>query len=325
MNFETIGPWLGFNVFVLAMLAIDLGIFHRKAHAVSFREASIWSVVWISLALMFNLGVYFWRGSETALEFLAGYLIEKSLSVDNIFVFVVIFTFFAVPPASQHRVLFWGILGALVMRGVFIAVGAVLLHEFHWIVYLFGAFLIFTGLRLGLGGEPEHHPERNPLLRLFRRLLPVTSHYDHDRFFVRQAGRLMATPLLLVLVVVESTDLLFAVDSIPAVFAVTEDPFIVYTSNVFAILGLRSLYFVFATLVPKFYYLRQGLAVILTFVGIKMVISDWYKIPISVSLLVIASVLAIAVVASFLRARRLPTSVAEAQPVTAESKTYHLK
>jgi tellurite resistance protein TerC len=302
---EGIWPWITFNVFVLALLALDLGVFHRKAHTVSLKEALIWSCVWIALALTFNVGLYFLQGPEPALQFLTGYLIEKSLSVDNIFVFVLLFSYFSVPAAYQHRVLFWGILGALIMRGILIGVGTVLLKEFHWIIYLFGAFLIFTGIRMGLHRDEDIHPERNPLLKLARRVFPVTEGYERDRFLVRRAGRWLITPLLLVLIVVETTDLVFAVDSIPAIFAVTDDPFIVYTSNVFAILGLRSLYFVFASIIHKFYYLKIGLAVILTFVGIKMVLgADLYKIPTVISLLVIALVLTIAVVASILRARR---------------------
>ncbi len=298
-------PWIGFNLFVLAMLAIDLGVFHRKAHSVLLKEASIWSVVWISLALIFNAGLYVLRGPEPALQFFTGWLIEKSLSVDNIFVFVLLFTYFRVPVAYQHRVLFWGILGALVMRGILIAVGAVLLEEFHWILYLFGAFLIFTGIRMGLQKETEVHPEKNPLLKLVRRVMPVTEDYERDRFVVRRAGQRMVTPLLLVLLIIESTDLVFAVDSIPAVFAVTQDPFIVYTSNVFAILGLRSLYFVFANVIDKFYYLKLGLSVILSYVGVKMLLADIYPIPSFVSLGVIALVLLIAILASILRARRM--------------------
>jgi tellurite resistance protein TerC len=299
-------PWVGFIGFVLAMLALDLGVFHRKTHSISLKEALIWSGVWIALALTFNAGLYFLRGPDTALQFFTGYLIEKSLSVDNIFVFVLLFTYFGVPAAYQHRVLFWGILGALVMRGILIAVGAVLLEEFHWVIYLFGAFLIFTGIRMGRQKETEVHPDTNPLLKLVRRVVPVTPDYVQARFIVRRAGRLMVTPLLLVLLVVESTDLVFAVDSIPAVFAVTQDPFIVFTSNVFAILGLRALYFVFANIIDKFYYLRIALAVILTFVGVKMVLEDVYPIPTFLSLVVIALVLAIAIVASLVRARRMP-------------------
>jgi tellurite resistance protein TerC len=301
----TIWVWIGFNLFVLAMLALDLGVFHRKAHAVSIKEAAIWSVVWITLAMAFNTGVYFFRGPEPALQFFTGYLIEKSLSVDNIFVFALLFSYFNVPAASQHRVLFWGILGALVMRGLLIVLGASLLDAFHWIIYLFGAFLIFTGIRMAFHKEMELHPERNPLLRLVRRVVPVTNEYERDRFIVRRAGQVLVTPLLLVLLVVETTDLIFAVDSIPAIFAVTRDPFIVYTSNVFAILGLRSLYFVFANVMDKFYYLKLGLAVVLSYVGVKMILTDIYHIPTALSLAVIAVVLAVAVVASIVRARRL--------------------
>jgi tellurite resistance protein TerC len=309
--------WVLFNLFVLGMLALDLGVFHRKAHTVSLKEASIWSVVWISLALLFNLGIFlYWdvmnpastyTNSEAALAFLTGYLIEKSLSVDNIFVFVLIFGAFAVPAAYQHRVLFWGILGALVMRAALIGIGSVLLKEFHWIIYLFGAFLVFTGVRMALHRK-EENPEdmqNNGLIRFFRRIMPVTDTYDGEKFFTRRNGVLMATPLFLVLLLVESTDLIFAVDSIPAIFAVTQDPFLVYTSNVFAILGLRSLYFLLAGVVDKFYYLKLGLAVVLVFVGTKMVLVDLYKIPVALSLGVIASILAISVVASLIRANRI--------------------
>lgn len=307
-------PLIIFNGFVLAMLALDLGVFHRHAHAVSVKEAAIWSAVWISLALLFNAGLYlFWdaifpqsglAGSEAALAFFTGYLIEKSLSVDNIFIFVLIFTYFAVPAAVQHRVLFWGILGALVMRGLLIAVGATLLKEFHWIIYLFGAFLIFTGIRMARHDDQAIDPGQNPLVRLLRRLLPITDHYEGDKFFVRRAGALLATPLLVVLVVVESSDLVFAVDSIPAIFAVTDNPFLVYTSNVFAILGLRSLYFLLAGVVGKFSYLKLGLAVVLVFVGVKMVLTDIYKIPVGLSLAVIAAILGISIAASLWRDRR---------------------
>ncbi|HEU4324940.1 MAG TPA: TerC family protein [Roseiflexaceae bacterium] len=308
--------WVGFNVFVLAMLALDLGVFHRHAHVVSIKEASIWSVVWISLALVFNGLIFlFWdqirpgsgyTNSEAGLAFLTGYLIEKSLSVDNIFVFVLIFTTFAVPAAYQHRVLFWGIIGALVMRGIMIAVGATLIKEFHWVIYIFGAFLIFTGIRMAFHKNEEIHPENNPVIRLFRRFFPVTEGYEQDRFFVRRAGVLMATPLFLVLIMVETTDLIFAVDSIPAIFAVTQDPFLVYTSNVFAILGLRSLYFVLAGVVHKFHYLKLGLSVVLSFVGVKMLLTETaFKIPTGLSLGVVAAVLTVAVLASVVRSRRL--------------------
>jgi tellurite resistance protein TerC len=243
--------------------------------------------------------------SEAALAFFTGYLIEKSLSVDNIFVFVLLFGYFAVPPLYQHRVLFWGILGALLMRGALIAVGSTLIERFHWIIYLFGAFLIFTGIRMALHREQEMHPDKNPLVRLFRKMMPVTENYEEDKFFVRRAGKLMATPLFLVLLIVESTDLIFAVDSIPAIFSVTTDPFLVYTSNVFAILGLRSLYFVLAGVMDKFYYLKLGLSVILTFVGVKMIIAGFWKIPIALSLGIIITILGVAVAASLHRARRI--------------------
>jgi len=309
--------WVSFNIFVLFMLALDLGVFHRKSHAVSIKEASIWSVIWIALAFLFNLGIYlFWEkivpgssysNSQAALSFFTGYLIEKSLSVDNIFVFVLLFTFFAVPAAYQHRALFWGILGALLMRGALIAVGAALLKEFHWIIYVFGAFLIFTGIRMALHRNEEMHPERNPLVKLLRKVIPVTETYEADHFFIRRAGKLMATPLFLVLVLVESTDLIFAVDSIPAIFAVTQEPFIVYTSNVFAILGLRSLYFLLAGVMDKFYYLKLGLSVVLVFVGVKMAIVDFYKMPVGLSLGMIATILTISIVASTIRAKKLST------------------
>jgi tellurite resistance protein TerC len=308
---ENIWLWIGFNGFVLAMLALDLGVFHRKAHTISLKEAVIWSVVWIALAMVFNAGLYFLQGPEPALQFFTGYLIEKSLSIDNIFVFVLIFASFKVPSASQHRVLFWGILGALIMRGILIAIGVVLLEAFHWIIYVFGAFLVFTGIRMALHREMEVHPEHNPLLKFVRRIFPITDDYVHNRLMVRQAGRWMATPLLLVLFMIESTDLIFAVDSIPAVLAVSRDPFIVYTSNVFAILGLRSLYFVFANIIDKFYYLKLGLSVILTYVGVKMLLADVYHISTGLSLAIIALVLAIAVIASIMRTRRLATQPAK--------------
>ncbi len=314
MAVETVGTpglWIGFTVFVLAMLALDLGVFHRKAHEVSVREAFIWSGVWIGLALLFNVGVYRWFGPERGLEFLTGYLIEKALAVDNIFVFVVLFSFFAVPAMLQHRVLFWGILGALVMRALFIVLGAALLQQFHWVMYIFGAFLILTGIKLLAQQDAEIHPERNPLFRLFTRCVPSVPDYHGGRFLVRQAGRWYATPLLLVLGAVEATDLVFAVDSIPAIFAVTSDPFIVYTSNIFAILGLRSLYFLLAGVIEQFHYLKVGLAFVLLFVGTKMVIVDIYKIPIALSLAVVAALIGGSVVVSLLwpqpKAKEIPT------------------
>lgn len=315
---DQVWAWVGFNLFVLALLALDLGVFHRKAHVVRLREAMVWSGVWIGLALLFNVGVYVWQGPEAGLEWLAGYLIEKSLSVDNIFVILLIFSFFRVPAQYQHRVLFWGILGALVMRAVLILIGAALIKNFHWVVYLFGAFLVVTALKMGFQKETGVHPDRNPLVRLLGRFLPTTTEFHGESFFVRQGGRRWATPLFVALLVVEFSDLVFAIDSIPAIFAVTEDPFIVYTSNVFAILGLRSLFFALAGFMGRFHYLKVGLAVVLGFVGVKMLLVDLYKIPTALSLGVIALVLAASVIASILRTRREPAVAEGAEEEPAE-------
>ncbi|MEO7714085.1 MAG: TerC family protein [Gemmatimonadaceae bacterium] len=293
----TIWTWIAFNAFVLGMLAIDLGIFHRTAHEVTVREAGIWSAVWVGLALTFNVGLYVAWGAEPALEFLAGYLIEKSLSVDNIFVFVMVFSYFAVPAKYQHRVLFWGILGALVMRGLFIAVGAYMLEQFHWVMYLFGAILVLTGIKMARRVE-TYDPSSNPVLKIARRMLPLTDQYHGSRFWVKQAGKWVATPLFLVLLLVEVTDLVFAIDSIPAIFAVTNEPFLVYTANVFAILGLRSMYFLLAGIIHRFVYLNYGLAAVLVFVGTKMLLMDVYKIPIAVSLAVVAALIGGAILLS---------------------------
>ena len=295
--------WVGFTVFVLLLLAIDLGVVHRKAHAVSLREAAGWYVVWVSLAILFNLGIFLWLGADEGTEFLAGYIIEVSLSVDNVFVFLIIFSYFAVPARYQHRVLFFGILGAIVMRGLFIAAGVTLLNMFQWLIYVFGAFLIFTGIRLALRKE-EVHPDRNPILRLARRLLPVTSGYEGQRFFIRRHGRLMATPLFMVLLVVEASDLVFAVDSVPAILAITRDPFIVWTSNIFAILGLRALFFLVAGILRRFRYLKVGLALLLCFVGSKMLISDFYHVSTPLSLGAVAGILAVTMLASYVATRR---------------------
>jgi len=316
MDVQSIGTpemWLGFTAFVLAMLALDLGVFHRTARTISVKEALVWTGVWISLSLLFNLGVYHWFGAQSALEFLTGYVIEKALSVDNIFVFIVVFSVFAVPSQYQHRVLFWGILGALVMRALFIVLGAALIQRFHWIMYVFGAFLVYTGIKLLTQSHEEVHPEKNPLFRLFRRFVPSVSEYHGSRFIVVKDGARYATPLLLVLVAIEATDILFAVDSIPAIFAVTTDPFIVYTSNIFAILGLRALYFALAGMMEKFHYLKVGLALVLSFVGIKMLISTIYPVPILVSLGVIVTLLAGSVVLSWLRPPPPPREAVEAK------------
>ncbi len=296
---DTTWLWVGFNLFVLAMLALDLGVFHRKSHVVSFREAMGWTVAWVTLAALFNIGIWHFAGADKALEFTTGYVIEYSLSVDNIFVFALLFSYFAVPPIYQHRVLFWGILGALVLRAMMIVAGTVLITKFAWIIYVFGAFLIITGIKMIVKKEEEIHPERNPVVKWFKRLMPVTSDYRGDKFFVRENGVRMATPLFVVLLLVEISDVIFAVDSIPAIFAVTKDPFIVYTSNVFAILGLRSLYFALAGVLDKFHYLKVGLGIVLTFVGVKMLLGHTaWKIDTVVSLGVIIAVLAGSIVMS---------------------------
>jgi tellurite resistance protein TerC len=295
--------WILFNLFVLAMLVLDLGVFHRRAHTVKFREALAWSVAWIALAAIFAVVIFFWHGRTPALEFVTGYVIELSLSVDNLFVFLLIFRFFQVPAIHQHKVLFWGILGALIMRAIFIAAGVTLIERFHWIIYAFGAFLVYSGIKLFFQNEAEIHPEKNPVLRLFRRWVPVTRDYVDDKFFVRSPG-LYATPLFVVLLVVETTDLLFAVDSIPAILAITRDAFIVYTSNVFAILGLRSMYFALAGMMEMFRYLHYGLSLVLVFVGAKMLVSHYLEIPTPVALAAVAGVLAISVIASMANPRK---------------------
>lgn len=275
--------WIAFNVFVLAMLALDLGVFHRRPHEISFREALMWSIIWTVLALIFNVFIYYWGGKEAGLAFFTGYLIERSLSIDNIFIFFLVFSYFAVPGAYQHKVLFWGILGALIMRAFFIAVGIKLITMFHWVIYIFGLFLIVTGIKMAISKETEIHPEKNPVLKLFRRWFPTTENYVEHHFFTVRDGRILATPLLIVLLIVETTDLVFAVDSIPAILAITKDPFIVYTSNVFAILGLRALYFALAGL-TAIQYIHYGLSAILVFVGIKMLLEPVYEISIGISL-----------------------------------------
>jgi tellurite resistance protein TerC len=295
---ETNMLWFFFNVFVLAMLAIDLGIFHKKSHEINLREAIAWTAVWLTLAMLFNVFVYYYFDESKALEFFTGYLIEKSLSIDNIFVIILIFSYFKVPAAYQHKVLFWGILGALVMRFIFILSGVELIHRFHWLIYAFGGFLIFTGIRMITSGEQKLEPERNPIIKLAKRILPVTNEFHQDNFFVRIDLRLWATPLFLVVILIETTDLIFAVDSIPAILAISDDTFIIYTSNVFAILGLRSLYFALARIERYFKYLKYGLSVILVFVGIKMCVADLFKMPIEISLIVIGFTLSIAMLCS---------------------------
>lgn len=292
--------WIGFSAFVLVMLAVDLGIFRRKSREVSLKEALAWSGVWIGLALVFNAGIYYGSGAEKALQFLTGYLVELSLSVDNLFVFLLVFGYFKVPAEYQHKALFWGILGALMMRAVFLAAGITLIAKFHWIIYLFGALLVASGIKMTFEKGKEIHPERNPVLRLFRHFMEVTPNYEGDRFFVKQDGRILASPLFVVLLILESTDLVFAVDSVPAVLAITPDPFVVFTSNVFAILGLRSMFFALEGVLKRFRYLHYGLAAVLVFVGAKMLLAGFYTTPTWVSLLVILSLLSVSIIASLL-------------------------
>jgi tellurite resistance protein TerC len=318
--------WILFNAFVLAMLALDLGVFHRKAHVVGMREALTWSGIWISIALLFNLGIFLgWFGPYTdatrdkaALEFLTGYLIEKSLSVDNVFVFALLFAYFQIPAQYQHRVLFWGILGALVMRAILIFAGVALLAKFHWLIYVFGALLIVSGIKMWLAHGQQMDPQTNPVLRFIRRILPVSKEHHGQRFFVREAGRWAVTPLFVVLLFVEWSDLIFAVDSIPAILAITQDPFIVYTSNVLAILGLRSLYFALAGVMQKFHLLHYGLSAILVFVGTKMMLVEIYKIPTAASLGVVGGILVVSVIASL---RSAPPPIADAVSAAATPAT----
>ncbi len=307
---HSIWLWVGFGIFILLMLSLDLGLLNRKAHAPSYKEASTWSAVWVSLALIFSIGIFRYLGTEKGLEFLAGYIIELSLSVDNLFVFLLVFSYFKVPARFQHRVLFWGVMGALIMRITMIFLGAALIRNFSWIIYVFGAFLVFTGIKMFRQQETEINPEDNPVVRFVTRFVPITRHYEEEKFFTRINGRLTGTLLFLVLVIVEVTDLVFAVDSIPAIFAVTTDTFIVYTSNVFAILGLRSLYFLLAGVVERFHYLKIGLAIVLTFIGVKMlVVALGVHIPIAVSLGVVATVLISSIIASMIWPKEAATHI----------------
>ena len=296
--------WIAFGAFVLGMLALDLGILNRKSREVSLKKALAWSAVWVGLALSFNTGIYFWHGGEKALQFLTAYLVELSLSVDNLFVFLLVFGYFKVPAEYRHKALFWGILGALLMRAVFIAAGITLIAKFHWIVYLFGILLVASGIKMTWQKDKEIHPERNPVLKLFRRFMDVTPNYEGDRFFVKQDGRILASPLFVVVLILESTDLVFAVDSVPAVLAVTPDPFVVFTSNVFAILGLRSMFFALDGVMKRFAYLQYGLSAVLVFVGAKMLLAGTYIIPTWVSLLLIVTILSVSILASLSAKRR---------------------
>ena len=290
--------WIVFGIFVVIMMALDLGVFHRKAHEVKFKEALAWTIAWVLLALCFNVGIYFYRGQEAAVQFLTAYLLEESLSIDNLFVFLLIFSYFKVPARYQHGVLFWGILGVLIMRGAFITLGLALIHHFEWILYIFGAILVFTGFKLAFEKDKEVEFEHNPILKFFRRVFPVSKDYDGAKFFVRQDGRLLATPLFIILMFLNTVDLVFALDSIPAVMSISQDVFIVFTSNIFAILGLRSLFFVISNIIQLFHHLHYGLSLILVFIGIKMLIKDFYPISTGVSLLLILVTLILSVLAS---------------------------
>ncbi|HEX9543635.1 MAG TPA: TerC family protein [Pyrinomonadaceae bacterium] len=307
---STAGLWIGFSLFILFMLSLDLGLFNRRAHAIKYREAAIWSGIWVTLAMIFAGIVFYFQGTARGLEFVTGYLIELSLSVDNLFVFLLIFSYFKVPSKYQHRVLFWGVLGALVMRLTMIFVGASLINRFHWIIYIFGAFLVYTGIKMFTQENNDFQPEDNALVRFVTRVVPMTRTYEEKKFFTRINGRLMGTLLLLVLVIVEVADLVFAVDSIPAIFAITTNAFIVYTSNVFAILGLRSMYFLLAGVVEKFHYLKIGLAIVLTFIGAKMlIVAVHINIPIWISLVFVAVVLLSSVAASLVWAKHPDTNI----------------
>jgi tellurite resistance protein TerC len=297
--------WVVFAVVITALLVIDLGVVNRKSHTVTTRQAAIWTGVWVCLALLFNLVVYHWKGSQSALEYFTGYVIEYSLSVDNLFVFIVLFATFGVKPIHQHRVLFWGILGALILRGLLIASGVALIERFFWVAYIFGAFLVYTGIKIGFKKESDPDPEKNPILRLARKVLPVLKNINNGKFIIKRSGKVFFTPLFLVLIAIETTDLVFALDSVPAIFGITHDPFVIYTSNIFAIMGLRSLYFLLAKAMGKFHFLQHALAVILVFIGVKMIISHYVEIPIAISLGVVVGLLAIAVVLSMIREKQL--------------------
>ncbi len=318
MSTQTIW-WVVFGVIVAVLLGLDILVFHRRAHVITIKESLLWTAFWIVLALLFDLGIYFWQGHGPALEYLTCYLIEKSLSVDNLFVFLMIFSYFAVPAAYQHKVLFWGIIGAIIMRLAFIEAGVTLLERFDWVFYIFGAFLVVTAVRMAVQKERGINPERNPVLRLFRKFVPLTDNYEDDRFFIKRAGRCLATPLFIVVVVVETTDIVFALDSIPAAFAITLDPFIVYTSNVFAILGLRALYFALAGIMRLFYYLRHGLVVVLIFVGSKMLMHHFYEIPTGIALGVVGGVLLISILASIAWPRKMEGIPAPPVPAAKEA------
>jgi len=296
--------WLAFGALVVVLLVLDMKVFHRKSGVITIKQSLLWTAFWIALALLFNLGIFIWKGPAPATEYLTCYLIEKSLSIDNLFVFLMVFSFFAVPAAYQHKVLFWGIIGAIVLRLAFIEAGAASLENFDWVFYIFGAFLIIAALKMAFQKDKELHPEKNPVLRVFRKLFGTTENYEGDRFFVKRLGKYVATPLFITVIIIETTDVVFAMDSIPAAFSITLDKFIVYTSNIFAILGLRSLYFALAGIMPLFHYLKYGLVIVLMFVGVKMLLAHYYTIPTGIALGVVAVVIVVAIVASVIRNRR---------------------
>jgi len=316
---ESVLPWVLFNIFLVAMLMLDLLVFNRKAHAIGMKESLVWTGVWVSLAVIFGLGIWFFEGSTHAISFFSGYVIEESLSVDNLFVFLMLFTYFCVPKEHEHRVLFWGVLMAIVLRAAFILGGIALFHALEWIIYVFGAFLIFTGIRMGLQSDDNPHPEANPVVKLLCKFLPMTPKYHGGKFFTLENGRRLATPLFMVFMAVNLTDVIFAVDSIPAVLAITQDPFIVYTSNMFAIMGLRSIYFALSGFAKRLHYLHYGLAAVLVFLGVKMILSGFIEIPTVLSLLIIATILGVAVIASLRRPAVVETT-AETFPADVEKK-----
>ena len=296
---ESMMFWVGFFIFVILMLVLDLKVFNRKSHEVSIKESLTWTGIWIGLSLIFSLIIYFWKGTEDALLFLTGYIIEESLSMDNLFVFILVFAYFQVPASYQHKVLFYGIMGALLMRGIFIFGGVALIEQFHWTIYILGGILVYSGVKLLFkDDDDEIHPEKNPILRLVRRSMTITNNYEGDRFFIKQEGKWVATPLFVVVVVIETTDVIFAVDSVPAILAITTDPFIVYTSNIFAILGLRALFFALSGVMQLFHYLKYGLSIVLVFVGVKMLLVDFYKMPTGWALGIVGGVLALSVAIS---------------------------
>ncbi|MFC1833399.1 TerC family protein [Thermodesulfobacteriota bacterium] len=319
MDYSTIAPWAGFFILVLGMLALDLGILNRKAHAIGMREAIIWSIFWTVVAVIFNIWVYYSRGTQAGLDFLTGYILERSLSLDNLFVFLMIFTYFGVQGKYQHRVLFWGIIGALVFRAFFIGAGITLIMMFRWTLYVMGAFLIFTGIKMGMQDDESLEPEKNPVIRLCRRFVPMTDKYDEGKFFTRISGKLHATPMFLVLLFVETSDIVFAFDSVPAVLAITLDPYIVFTSNVMAILGMRALYFALAALYSIFHYLKIGLSIVLVLVGVKMVIADWVHLPVWLTLSMVVVIVALSIIASMIWPPKEETIASEPQPETVGS------